>query len=65
MLDKRIHRLVLAALFAALCTIMTLVIQVPERLTQAQKDALRKFEEAMDGTASSESEKPRKKGIFK
>ena len=29
MLDKRIHRLVLAALFAALCTIMTLVIQVP------------------------------------
>ena len=44
---------------------VTLVIQVPERLTQAQKDALRKFEEAMDGTASSESEKPRKKGIFK
>ena len=44
---------------------VTLVIQVPERLTQAQKEALRKFEEAMDGTASSESEKPKKKGIFK
>lgn len=27
--DQRIHKLVLAALFAALCTVMTLVIQVP------------------------------------
>ena len=29
MTDTRLHRLVLAALFAALCTVMTLVIQVP------------------------------------
>ncbi|WP_243093346.1 ECF transporter S component [Pseudoflavonifractor sp. AF19-9AC] len=29
MADQRIHKLVLGALFAALCTILTLVIQVP------------------------------------
>ena len=29
MSDQKIHKLVLAALFAALCTIMTMVIQVP------------------------------------
>ena len=29
MSDKRIHKLVQAALFAALCTVMTLVIQIP------------------------------------
>ena len=29
MSDMKIRRLVLAALFAALCTVMTLVIQVP------------------------------------
>lgn len=29
MTDKNIHKLVMAALFAALCTVMTMVIQVP------------------------------------
>ena len=29
MSDQKLHRLVLSALFAALCTVMTLVIQVP------------------------------------
>ena len=42
---------------------VTLVVQVPERLTEAQKEALRKFDEAMGGTAH--EEKPKKKGFFK
>ncbi len=44
---------------------VTLVVQVPERMTQAQKDALRKFDETMTGEPSSENEKPKKKKIFK
>ncbi|MFQ9650928.1 MAG: DnaJ C-terminal domain-containing protein [Enterocloster sp.] len=44
---------------------VTLVVQVPERMNQAQKDALRRFEDAMNGVASPEEEKPKKKGIFK
>ena len=43
---------------------MTLVVQVPERMNQAQKEALRKFDEAMTGVSSPEGEKPKKKGIF-
>ena len=44
---------------------VTLVVQVPERMTQAQKEALRRFDDAMNGVASQEEEKPKKKGIFK
>lgn len=31
---------------------VTLVVQVPERMTQAQKEALKRFDEAMNGVAS-------------
>ena len=44
---------------------VTLVVQVPERMTQAQKEALRKFDEAMTGVSSGETEKPKRKGLFK
>ena len=44
---------------------VTLVVQVPERMNQAQKEALRRFDDAMNGVASPEEEKPKKKGIFK
>lgn len=56
---------------------VTLVVQVPERMTEAQKDALRKFQEAMGEvpaaeTAAESTEKPKpehekkheKKGFF-
>lgn len=42
---------------------VTLVVQVPERLTEAQKEALKHFEDAMNGTT--DGEKHKKKGIFK
>ncbi len=42
---------------------VTLVVQVPERLTEAQKEALRKFDDAMNGITS-EGEKHKKKGLF-
>lgn len=41
---------------------VTLVVQVPERMTQAQKEALKRFDEAMNGVASEEG-KPKKKGL--
>lgn len=41
---------------------VTLVVQVPERMTQAQKEALKRFDEAMNGVASEEG-KPKKKGF--
>ena len=41
---------------------VTLVVQVPERMTQAQKEALKRFDEAMNGGASEEG-KPKKKGF--
>ena len=41
---------------------VTLVVQVPERMTQAQKEALKRFDEAMNGVASEEG-KPKKKGV--
>ena len=44
---------------------VTLVVQVPERMNQAQKEALRRFDDAMNGITPSEEEKPKKKGIFK
>ena len=44
---------------------VTLVVQVPERMNQAQKEALKRFDDAMNGVASPEEEKPKKKGIFK
>ena len=56
---------------------VTLVVQVPERMTEAQKDALRKFQEAMGEVPAAETAaegaekpkpehetKPEKKGIF-
>ena len=43
---------------------VTLVVQVPERMTQAQKEALRRFDEAMNGVSEPE-ERPKKKGFFK
>jgi len=42
---------------------VTLVVQVPERMTEAQKEALRKFDDAMNGIAP-EGEKHKKKGLF-
>lgn len=45
---------------------ITLVVQVPERMTEAQKEALRKYDEAMNGTEPSGDEgKHKKKGLFK
>ena len=51
---------------------MTLVVQVPERMTEEQKDLLRKFDEAMNGgstvnsqtSGSTQSEEPKKKKKF-
>ncbi len=43
---------------------VTLVVQVPERLNEAQKEALRRFDDAMNGVAP-DGEKPKKKGLFK
>lgn len=40
---------------------VTLVVTVPEKLTEEQKEALRKFDDAMKGIASSEG---KKKGFF-
>ena len=34
-------------------------------MNQAQKEALRRFDDAMNGVTSQEEEKPKKKGIFK
>ena len=42
---------------------VTLVVQVPERMNEAQKEALRKFDDAMNGIAP-EGEKHKKKGLF-
>lgn len=42
---------------------VTLVVQVPERMTEAQKEALRKFDDAMNGIVP-EGEKHKKKGLF-
>ena len=42
---------------------VTLVVQVPERMNEAQKEALRRFDEAMTGVYP-EHEKPKKKGFF-
>ncbi len=42
---------------------VTLVVTVPERLTEEQKEALRRFDEAMNGTSPDGSR--RKKGFFK
>ena len=41
---------------------VTLVVQVPERMTEAQKEALRRFDEEMRGVPSPEPHK--KKGFF-
>ena len=51
---------------------VTLVVQVPERMTEEQKDLLRKFDEAMNGgstansqtSGSTQSEEPKKKKKF-
>ena len=42
---------------------VTLVVQVPERLTEAQKEALRNFDAVMHGEAPTEG-KHKKKGLF-
>ncbi len=44
---------------------VTLVVQVPERMNEAQKEALRSFDAAMRGEPVEQPEKPRKKGLFK
>ena len=45
---------------------VTLVITVPEKLNEEQKEALRRFDDAMNGvTSEPEGEKKKKKGIFK
>ena len=44
---------------------VTLVITVPEKLTEEQKEALRRFDDAMNGiTSDSGDEKKKKKGFF-
>ena len=44
---------------------VTLVITVPEKLTEEQKEALRRFDDAMNGISSeSEDDKKKKKGFF-
>ncbi len=47
---------------------VTFVVQVPEHLNSAQKEALRKFQEAMgevrEETSEKDGEKPEKKGFF-
>lgn len=43
---------------------VTLVVQVPEKLTEEQKEALRRFDDAMNGVAPEGNEKHKKKGLF-
>jgi len=44
---------------------VTLVITVPEKLTEEQKEALRRFDDAMNGISSEQDdEKKKKKGFF-
>lgn len=43
---------------------VTLVIQVPERLNEEQKEALRRFDDAMTGVTPEGGEKHKKKGLF-
>jgi molecular chaperone DnaJ len=48
---------------------VTLVVQVPEKLTEEQKELLRKFDEAMNGgaaqtTGNAQTEEPKKKKKF-
>jgi molecular chaperone DnaJ len=45
---------------------VTLVVQVPERLNEAQKEALKAFDAAMRGETYQQAEKnSKKKGLFK
>ncbi len=44
---------------------VTLVVSVPERMTEEQKEALRKFDDAMNGVTPTEHTKTKKKGLFK
>ena len=43
---------------------VTLVVQVPEKLNEEQKEALRRFDDAMNGVSAEGSEKHKKKGLF-
>ena len=43
---------------------VTLVITVPEKLNEEQKEALRRFDDAMNGAAPEGNEKHKKKGLF-
>lgn len=43
---------------------VTLVVQVPERMTEAQKEALRAYDALMRGETP-DGEKPKRKGLFK
>lgn len=43
---------------------VTLVVQVPERMTEEQREALKHFDDMMNGVAP-DGEKPKKKGLFK
>ena len=43
---------------------VTLVVQVPERMNEAQKEALRNFDAAMRGEAPEGGDKHKKKGLF-
>lgn len=44
---------------------VTLVVQVPERLNEEQKEALRAFDDAMNGRHPEGEEKKKRKGLFK
>jgi len=43
---------------------VTLVVQVPEKMNEEQKEALRRFDDAMNGVSAEGSEKHKKKGLF-
>lgn len=44
---------------------VTLVVEVPQRLTEAQKEALRAFNAAMNGSEPNGGKEHKKKGLFK
>ena len=43
---------------------VTLVVQVPERMNEEQRQALRRFDELMTGKITKEDEGHKKKGFF-
>mgnify|MGYP000684627326 FL=1 len=44
---------------------VTLVVQVPEKLSEQEKEILRKYDESSGGGATEEGAQEKKKGFFK